>query len=199
VSTYNAQNAYDTLNQLSNAVGSAASTSQLTTIIDEALAVPAPDGTPSVISELGNAYTQASNTLCDVTTDLSDVQNQLPAAWSGDAAESANQEVSRLAEVSNSAATFISSAGQALTEWATLLQQAQRSDTSGRDSLKQADQIIQNMDPLDYTLPLGLVRGGINSMANGAGTAVYGAGVTSDELRGDINLHAIKPNAIVLS
>jgi hypothetical protein len=57
--------------------------------------------------------------------DLSDVQNQLPAAWSGDTAETANQEVSRLAEVSNSAATVLSAAGGALVEWANQLQQAQ--------------------------------------------------------------------------
>jgi uncharacterized protein YukE len=87
--------------------------------------VPAPDGTPSVISEVGNAYVQASNTLVGVTDDLSDVQNQLSAAWSGDAAETANQEVSRLAEVSNSAATVLSAAGGALVEWANQLQQAQ--------------------------------------------------------------------------
>lgn len=198
MSTYNAQNAYNTLYSLSGTIGSGATVSQLATIIDEALAVPAPDGTPSVISEVGNAYVQAGTTLTGVTTDLSDVQNQLPAAWSGDAAETANQEVSRLADVSNSAAKILSSAGEALIEWAGQLQQAQRSDTSGRDSLKQASQIMQNMEWYDKP-PVGLVRDGVNSMTNGASTATYGAGIASQELRREVNLDATKPSAIVLS
>jgi len=102
----------------------------------------------------------------------------------------------RLAEVSNSAATVISSAGWALVEWAGQLQQAQRSDASGRDSLNQANQIL--LDPSD-NLPVGLVQDGVNSMYNGANTAASGISSPLYQLRASTNLYAIKPSAIVLS
>lgn len=194
MSTYNAQKAFGTLQQLSGSIDAG----NVIAIIDEVLAVPAPDGIPSVISEVGNAYTQAFATLLNAATDLDDVQNQLPAAWSGEAAETANQEISRLMQVTSSLAGVLSSAGGTLQQYADLLQQAQRGDASARDTLKQAYyQITQNRGPLGNSpAPVGQVRDGVNAMANGADNAADGVGITLQELRGDVNLHAINPNDV---
>jgi hypothetical protein len=116
----------------------------LPTTIAAALAVAAPDGSPDVISAQGNAYLQVSSTLDSVISDLQDVAtNKLPTAWKGDVAETASQAVSALSAETGNASITMFSAGQALLSWAGDLQQAQREDRYGRDSLESACRSLQ--------------------------------------------------------
>lgn len=188
MNSYNAGNAYSKLLSYGVSLDSAWSYEEmerLRSIIDDALAVPSPDGNPSVISEIANAYMQAGSTLMNgVSADLSDAaNNKLPAAWSGDAAETAQQEVSSLATLSSNAGGAIYNAGQALEKWADDLQQAQKNDASGRASLKSASQVLDALPVTTPSIPdldsfgsaVVQAQNGLSSMSDGAlGASMYG-------------------------
>lgn len=196
MSAYNGLNAWDTLYQISLSIASPA------TLIDEALAVPAPDGSPPAVSEAGIAYYTAGTTLNGVCNDLNDAYNQLPAAWNGDAAVSANQQVRWLADLTSQIAAALCGTGAALKDWAGQLHQAQRSDTLGRDQLTQARPAAQALDSLRdpgaaQHIVMETVRDGINSMLNGAYTVSQGAPAVIKQMQTDLSSHSAPPSAVL--
>ena len=87
----------------------------LTAAIDSALGVPAPDGSPAVISAQASGYSKASATFRQAAGKLDDVaRSKLPAAWRGDVAETAGQAVSALSEEATDTAAVLSQAAEAL-------------------------------------------------------------------------------------
>lgn len=151
--------------------------------IDRALGVPAPDGSPPVISSQGAAYLKAAATCRQVAERLNDVsRNTLPSAWRGNAAEDANQAVSALSDEAMSAGNVLSQAGQALEAWADNLATAQRNDWSGRESLQSAkgrlgplgglfSSFIELFHTGDFVAAVDEARAGIASMVTAASVA----------------------------
>jgi hypothetical protein len=142
-------------------------------IIDGALAVAPPDGSPAQIAELGSAYMQASSTCNTVNSDLTAVAtNKLPAAWRGDVAETASQAVAALANEAFNAQNVLGFAGEALQTWAANLQQAQRQDQDGRDTLHSALSSAPHVsDEFGFPAMLAKARTGIAAMVGAASLA----------------------------
>jgi hypothetical protein len=155
----------------------------LAATIDRALDVPAPDGSPPVISAQGAAYLKAAATCSQVAERLYDVsRNQLPSAWRGNAAQDANQAVSALSAEATTAGNVLRQAGQALQTWSDDLAAAQRNDRSGRDSLHSAkgrlaplgglfSSFIEWFDRGDFLAAVEEARAGIASMVKAASVA----------------------------
>jgi len=151
--------------------------------IDAALGVPAPDGSSAVISAQGGAYLKAGATCKQVAQRLDDVaRNKLPAAWRGDAAETAGQAVSALSAEAMTAENVLAQAGTALQAWADDLSTAQRDDRAGRETLRSAkgrlgplggwlSSFIEFDDPGDFVIAVEEARAGIASMVNAASLA----------------------------
>jgi hypothetical protein len=155
----------------------------LAATIDSALGVPAPDGSPAVISAQGGAYLKAGATCRQVAERLNDVaRNKLPAAWRGDVAETASQAISALSDDATTAGNVLAQAGEALQAWADNLGTAQRGDSSGRDILHSAksrlgplggflSSFIEFSDPTDFVIAVEEARTGIASMVTAAALA----------------------------
>ena len=155
----------------------------LVATIDSALGVPAPDGSPAVISAQGAAYLKAGATCGQVAERLDDVaRNKLPAAWRGDVAETASEAVGALAADATTAGNVLAQAGKALQAWADNLRTAQRDDGSGRDTLRSAksrlgplgglfSSLIELENPAEFVAAVEEARIGISSMVNGAALA----------------------------
>jgi uncharacterized protein YukE len=155
----------------------------LAAIIDSALGVPAPDGSPAAIRAQGGAYLKAAGTCGQVAERLDDVaRNKLPAAWRGDVAETASQAVSALSDDATTARNVLGQAGKALQAWADNLAAAQRGDSSGRDILRSAksrlgpldgllSSLIEFGDPADFVIAVEEARAGIASMVAAAALA----------------------------
>jgi uncharacterized protein YukE len=155
----------------------------LTATIDQALGVPAPDGSPAVISAQGAACLKAAATCQQVAERLNDVaRNQLPTAWRGDAGENAGQAVSALSAEATTAGNVLGQAGRALQAWGDNLATAQRDDSSGRDTLHQAKShlgplggwlsgLVEVVDPGGFISAVEHARSGIASMVNAASLA----------------------------
>lgn len=151
--------------------------------IDSALGVPAPDGSPAAISAQGGAYLKAGATCRQVAERLDDVaRNKLPAAWRGDAAETASQAVSALSAEATTAGNVLAQAGKSLQVWADNLGTAQRDDSTGRDTLRSAksrlgplggwlSSFVEFGDPADFVIAVEEARTGIASMVNAASLA----------------------------
>lgn len=162
--------------------------------IDQALGVPAPDGSPAVISAQGAAYLKAGATCKQVAQRLNDVaRNKLPAAWQGDAAENAGQAVSALSAEATAAGNVLTQAGQTLQTWADNLSTAQRDDSSGRDTLKSAksrlgplggwlSSFLEIGDPAGFAAAVEEARSGIASMVNAASLAQNSGEATAGTL-----------------
>lgn len=162
--------------------------------IDQALGVPAPDGSPAVISAQGAAYLKAGATCKQVAQRLNDVaRNKLPAAWQGDAAENAGQAVSALSAEATTAGDVLVHAGQVLQSWADNLATAQRDDSSGRDTLKSAksrlgplggwfSSFIEIGDPAEFAAAVEEARAGIASMVTAASLAQNSGEATAGTL-----------------
>jgi hypothetical protein len=151
--------------------------------IDSALGVPAPDGSPAVISEQGSAYRKAGATCGQVAGSLDDVaRNKLPAAWRGDVAETASEAVSALSAEAANAGIVLIQAGEALQAWADNLRTAQQNDRSGRSSLQSAkgrlgplggwlSSVVELGDPEGFVIAVEEARAGIASMVDAASLA----------------------------
>jgi uncharacterized protein YukE len=155
----------------------------LAAAIDVALAVPAPDGSPDVISEQGSSYRQAGSTCSGAASDLNEVAaNKLPAAWRGDVGETASEAVGALSAETSAAASVLRSAGETLATWADNLESAQREDRAGRSTLQSAKHrlgplgglfsgLIEFADPADFVIAVEEARAGIASMVDAASRA----------------------------
>lgn len=111
----------------------------LLSAVETALAIPGPNGLPSVIEEQGQDYLAAAKKCETVASDLKSVaKNQLPTSWKGDVAETASDAVAAVSLEVGTTKTTIERAGHALVSWAADLETAQRADRNGRKSLDMA-------------------------------------------------------------
>jgi hypothetical protein len=106
-----------------------------------ALGVTAPPGDPSAVAQQGAVYTETAAKCAAVQSDLHHVAaNQLPAAWTGEVADTAAQAVAALGTEATTAITALRAAGQALAAWSATLGAAQAQFSRG---VAQLDQVLE--------------------------------------------------------
>jgi hypothetical protein len=171
--------------------------SELIDMINGALAVAPPGGSPPAISDKGGAYQKASSTCLTVSTDLGNIATgALPAAWRGDVADTASQAVTALSAEASNASGALLLAGQTLLTWAESLQKAQRDDRYGRGCLQSARSSLLSTGEFSFDAVMTDARAGIAAMAAAASAAEAAgdaAAATLNQLAGQAtaeHLHA---------
>jgi uncharacterized protein YukE len=157
----------------------------LVTIIDSALGIPGPDGSPAAISEQGHAYAQAGATAKNVATDLHDVaRNKIPAAWRGVAADTASRTVDAATTDVDTTARVLVRAGHALATWSENLRSAQRHDHTGRAALSSAQDRLGSLSAVasgsGQHEDLSALRAAVDEARSGIALVVRGASVARE-------------------
>ncbi|MFC1406162.1 MULTISPECIES: hypothetical protein [Streptacidiphilus] len=109
--------------------------------IGQALAVPGPPGSPSVVDAQAEDYRKAGAQAAVVEADLTHVSSSaLPRAWTGPVAETAAQAVASVAAEVATTVTVLGQAAAAMAQWSAELSAAQTLDRSGTAELTAAQQ-----------------------------------------------------------
>jgi hypothetical protein len=145
---------------------SPADAAEMVGIIDSALAVPAPDGSPASIMNAASAYDTASSAYTAFGTSVRSAVSRIAGSWTGTRAHAVTAVFSALLTASEEEAKGLSLAGLTLLTWGLALRDAQEQDSRGRSELK-------------------LVREAIGSFTGTAGDIL---GVFESVLIGDVDL-----------
>jgi len=111
-------------------------------IIDSALAVPAPDGSPASITDAATAYNKASSAYTAFGTSVHSAVSKIAELWTGTRAHAVTSAFSALLTASQEEANGLSLVGSALQLWGVALRDAQEQDSRGRSDLKLAREAI---------------------------------------------------------
>jgi hypothetical protein len=159
---------------------------QIIGIIDSALAVPAPDGSPAAIKAEAASCNAAAALYGSVSEQTYLSVQRTARAWNSGRSQAIMQAFSVLLTGLQNQQTVLSDAGKALVTWSDNLQSAQDDDSKGRSQLTSArlslgyfqgilgdifGTIESVADPAGFVLAVNAAWEGIASMVQGAGQA----------------------------
>lgn len=118
-------------------------------LINTALAVPAPVGSPGTIELLGKRYHTQSRSAEEVTVKVSQVATSgLPEVWVGKAGVAASEAVQAAARAAQQMTEALQKGGNALLHLSDAVDAAQKLDRTGRGQLSEALDILGSEDGL---------------------------------------------------
>jgi hypothetical protein len=170
---------------------------QVIAIIDSALTVPAPDGSPAVISNQASFYSDAAATCGQCHSQASQGAMLLSQVWGGTRANAVIASFSQLSTAAGDLQQMLGDAAQLLSAWSESLKAAQDDDRSGRSALTSARASLGHSagvmgdilgtiesvaDPVAFALALVRASDGMASMAHGARSAQTDGGDTAKRM-----------------
>jgi len=160
-------------------------------IIDSALAVPAPDGSPAAIMDTASVYDKARSAYLAFNSSVHSAVSKIAGSWTGTRAHAVTAAFSALLTATEEEAGQLSSAASALHTWGPALRDAQQEDDKGRSDLMAAKGrlgpitgavggvlgvvetvLTGSVYLVPFEIAVSEARTGIASMVSGANTAL---------------------------